>query len=60
MICDPTCPYRDKRRCVAAGKDVLDIKQCPSIQTIMEVTEENATYPKFELREGFAGLPGCD
>lgn len=60
MTCDPTCPYRDKRRCVAAGKDVLDIKQCPSIQMIMKVTEENATHSKSELRKRFAGLPGCD
>lgn len=60
MICDPTCPYLNKKRCVAAGKDVLDIKQCPSIQTIMKGTEENATHPKPELWEGFACLPGCD
>ncbi len=44
MICDPTCPYRNKRRCVAAGKDVLDIKQCPSIQTIMKRTDGNESH----------------
>jgi len=44
MICDPTCPYLNKKRCVAVGKDVLDIKQCPSIQTIMKRTDGNESH----------------
>lgn len=40
MICDSKCPYRWQRRCVAAGKDVFDMKRCPSTQTIMKEREE--------------------
>lgn len=40
MICDPKCPYRLHRRCVAAGKDVFDMQRCPEMKTIMK-DEEN-------------------
>lgn len=65
MICDPKCPYRFHRRCVAAGKDVFDMQRCPKMKTIMRVEETNeygiaTIHTEPELRKGQPRLPGCD
>lgn len=49
MICDPKCPYRFHRRCVAAGKNVLDMRCCPEMKTIMK--DEQAECRKTNAKQ---------